>query len=322
MPPANDPIERLAAADPLPGVERLTEDEQRAADVLLARIVAEQPEPAPRASRRPRRWMLAVAATACGIAVAVTAIDVLDEGAPGPSVVDRAVAAVTDGDAIYHTIGVVRIRPIEDGAPRPPSQSGYIEAWYGPNHVTHGKWYELRGGRRGRLSFEGAERLVPQGHGRFRATGVSYDSAHNTIERYRTAIGTEGSANGKLPIVDPNSDPGEGMRRLQREGRLRLAGSERFAGEKVYRLVSGPVRRGSHGLERYTYLVDAETYYPVFFRWVLSRGGTTTAFEARFLTYERIPFDAQGRKLLELDPHPGAKEIRNPVPSSGGSGGR
>jgi hypothetical protein len=316
MSPSHDPIERLAAADPLRDGELLTESEQREADMLLARILAEEPERAPR--RRTRRWLVAVAATACGAALAVTAIDVLDEGGSGPSVVDRAVAAVTDDNAIYHMVARIRIIPITGGAPHNTHQWGYIESWYGPNNTTHSKGYEFDNGRKGRLRFESADRLHRRPNGAFGGLGVIYDPIENTITHTRFGR----SAHDPVPTPEPNSDPGAGMRRLEREGRLHLAGSERFAGRKVYRLASGPVRRRGGGLDRFTYLVDAETYYPVFFRWVSSGGGIKTVSEARYLTYERLPYDAQGRKLLDMDPHPGAKESPNSLDSSGGSGGR
>jgi len=317
MTPSHDPIERLAAADPLQIAEPLTESEQREANALLARILADDPAPARRRLRRPRRWVLAVAATACALALAISAIDVLDEGRSGPSVVDRAVAAVTDGNAIYHMVARIRISPVEDGAPREVREWGYIESWYGPDHTSHTKGYEFHDGHKGRLRFESADHLHPRPNGGFGGKAVIYDPRENTIMHTRAGR----SASGTVPNFDPNQDPGAGMRRLQREGRLHLAGTERFAGKKVYRLVSGLVRRGG-GHERFTYLVDAHTYYPVFFRWKVSGGGITTVSEARYLTYERIPFDAQGRRLLDLDPHPGAKESPNSLDSSGGSGGR
>jgi hypothetical protein len=314
-----DPMERLIAADPVSEAERLSEAEQAQADLLLASILAEDPAPAVRERRRPRSWMFAVAATACALAAALLVVDLADdEGAPGPSVVDRAVAAVTDEDAIYHMVARIRIQAIGHGAPR-THEWGYIESWYGPNHTSHTKGYELNHGHRGRLRFESADQLHPRPNGAFGGEGDIYDPLENTITHSRVGR----SARTPIPTPDPNSDPGEGMRRLERDGRLHLAGSQRFAGRKVYRLVSGPVRRGG-GVDRYTYLVDADDYYPVYFRWVSSGGGIRTLSTARYLTYEPIPFDAQGRKLLDMDPHPGAKVIDNTVApdASGGSGGR
>src|SRR3954452_23656538 len=122
-----DPIERLTAADPLRELERLSASDQAEADALLARILVE--EPATKPARRARRhWLPAVAATAAAAVLALIAIDVVDEDAPGPSVVDRAVAAVSAPNALYHTIELAKFG----------NQQGYRESWYGPR-VTHQK---------------------------------------------------------------------------------------------------------------------------------------------------------------------------------------
>jgi hypothetical protein len=299
----DDPIERLAAADPLPEAERLTEADQRESDALLARILATQPQRAPR--RHARRWVLAVGVGACALVLAVSLVDVLDEDAPGPGVVERAVAAVSEPNSIYHTIEVLRFNAI-DGQ---PSQSGYLEGWYGPNHRTHRKAYDFRHGRRGRLRSEEVSRLWPKRNGRFAGRGVMYDPARDRIIHVRVGR----TSNDRIPFFDPNGDPAAGMRKLERDGRLRLVGSERFDGKRVYRLTSGPFRFG--GLRhRIEYLVDARSYYPVFMRWVgLSKGERVLA-ETRYLTYERLPFDAEHRELLRMDPHPGAKVIPLPQP--------
>lgn len=319
--PAHDPIERLAAADPLGEGERLTESDQPEADALLARILADDPEPVRRPRRRPRSWMFAVAATACALALALVAIDVLDEDTPGPSVVERAVAAVSDGNAIYHTVARMRLGNPDDRAPRPATQPFYLESWYGPNEAEHTKLYELDGDRRGKLRFEVAQRLFPNANGRLSGRGTSYDAESNTIMHPRFGRTPNGPV--PVPTVDPSHDPGVGLRKLERHGRLHLAGTTRFAGKKVYRLVSRTVRGGGLGVDRIEYLVDASTYYPVFVRWVLSGGNASTGAEIRFLTYERLPFDAQGRQLLRMDPHPGAELKRSGrLESSGGSGGR
>jgi hypothetical protein len=295
-------MERLTAADPLPEKERLTDVEQAEADALLARILASERERAAR--RHARRWVLAVAVSACALALAVTLVDALDEGAPGPGVVDRAVAAVSEPNSIYHTIEVLRFNAIDGQR----AQSGYTEAWYGPNHRTHRKGYDFRHGHRGRLRFEEVSRLWPKPNGRFGGRGAAYDPERNRIVHLRVGR----MSNDRIPFFDPNGDPAAGMRQLEREGRLRLVGSERFDGKRVYRLTSGPFKLG--GLRhRIEYLVDARTYYPVFMRWVGLSAGQVLA-ETRYLTYERLPFDAEHRELLRMDPHPGAKVIPLPQP--------
>jgi hypothetical protein len=298
-----DVMERLTAANPLPEAERLTDAEQAEADALLARILATQPERAPR--RHARRWVLAVAVSACALALAVTLVDVLDEGAPGPGVVDRAVAAVSEPNSIYHTIEVLRLNAIAGER----GQSAYLEGWYGPNHVTHRKTYDFRHGHRGRLRSEEVSRLRPKSNGRFAGRGTAYDPARNRIMHLRVGR----MSNDRIPFLDPNGDPAAGMRKLERDGRLRLAGRERFEGKPVYRLTSVPFSFGRLR-HRIDYLVDARTYYPVFSRWVSLAKGERVLAETRYLTYERLPFDVEHRKLLKMDPHPGAKVIPLPRP--------
>ena len=296
-----DLMERLTTADPFPEKERLTDVEQAEADALLARILATRPERAPR--RHARRWVLAVAASVCALALALTVIDVVDEDAPGPGVVDRAVAAVSDPDAIYHTVEVLRFSGIDGQR----SQSAYLEGWYGPDHRTHRKAYDFRRGHRGRLRSEEVSRLWPKRNGRFGGRGAMYDPARDRIIHVRVGR----MSNDRIPFFDPNGDPAAGMRKLEREGRLRLVGSERFEGKRVYRLTSGPFRLGGlrHQID---YLVDAGSYYPVFMRWVGLGKRERVLSETRYLTYERLPFDAEHRELLKMDPHPGAKVI--PLP--------
>lgn len=309
MSPSHDPIERLAAADPLRDGELLTESEQREADALLARLLAEEPERAPR--RHTRRWLPAVAATAAAAVLALVAIDVLDEDVPGPSIVERAVAAVSDANAIYHTVEVLKFG----------HQHAYREAWYGPNDVSRQKVYDYRDGRRSKLLIEEVirPRLTRTGHQGGLAT--VFDAERNVIQRIRMGR----SLHSPFPTIDQSKDPAAGLRELERQGRLRLAGSERFEGRKVYRLV-GVVHLPDGRIDRLIYLVDADSYYPVFLRWVSAQHGSARArFEARFSTYERLPDTAENRKLLRMDPHPGARPDRNRdgiADSSGGSGGR
>ena len=308
-----DPIERLTAADPLPEAERLSEADQREADALLARIVAEQPEPATKSTRRARRrWLPAVAATAAAIALTLIVIDVVDEGAPGPSVVDRAIAAVSFPNAIYHTVEVADVG----------HQQFYRQSWYGPR-VTHQKTYNFRDGQRGKLILEEVIRPRLTRTGRHRHVGIVFDPEHNLIQRIPMG---GGSGESDFPEIDPSKDPAEGLRGLQREGRLRLVGSEQFEGRKVYRLVGDVAHQRGIRVNRVVYLVDAETYRPVLLEWVFAQHGPARVrFTTHFTTYERLPATADNRELLKMDPHPGARPDRNrdgKPDASGGSGGR
>src|SRR3954452_789017 len=100
-------MERLAAADPVRDREPLTPEAQREADAMLARLLA-TPATEPRRPRlRPRA--LAVAGAACVALAVFIAINLLGSKAPGPSVVDRAVAAVTRG-GVYHVVELMTVR--------------------------------------------------------------------------------------------------------------------------------------------------------------------------------------------------------------------
>ena len=297
-----DPIERLTAADPLPEAERLTDAEQAEADALLARIVAEQPE---RIRRARRHWLPAIAATAAAVVLALVAIDVVDEDAPGPSVVDRAVAAVSVENSIYHTFEVLTFG----------HQHAYRESWFGPG-VSRQKIYY----HRGKLSAEMVLRPPVQRPGRH--VGIVFDAEHNLLQHVRPY---RGAGNSGFPEIDPSEDPSAALRELQREGRLRLVGSEQFEGRKVYRLVGDVAHQRGIRVNRLVYLVDAKTYYPVLWEWVFANHGPARVrATARFTTYERLPATADNRKLLKMGPHPGAKVLdhRGREVASGGSGGR
>jgi hypothetical protein len=281
-----DPIERLTAADPLPEAERLSDAEQVEGDALLARLLAE--EPATKPARRARRHLLpAVAATAAAAVFALVAIDVVDEDAPGPSVVDRAVAAVSVQNSIYHTVEVMAFG----------HQHAYREGWYGPR-VSHQKIYY----HRGKLAAESVlrPRLTRPG----RHTGMTFDAKHNLLQHVRIY---RGGRNSDFPEFDPSDDPAAALREFQRSGRLRLVGSEEFEGRKVYRVVGDAAHKRGIRVNRVVTLVDAKTYYPVLSKWVFARHGPARVrFTVRYTTYERLPATAENRKLLQMDPHPGA----------------
>ena len=102
-------MERLAAADPVRDREPLTPEAQREADAMLARLLA-TPVTEPRRSRsRVRPRALAVAGAACVALAVFIAINLLGSKAPGPSVVDRAVAAVSRG-GVYHVVERMTVR--------------------------------------------------------------------------------------------------------------------------------------------------------------------------------------------------------------------
>ncbi len=300
MRPSHDLMKRLAAADPLRDAERLTADEQREADALLTQLLATPvaPERRPAARPRTRRWALAATASA-GVALAAFAAgNLLDSDAPGPDVVELAVAAVSAEDAVYHTVDRRRV----EGSDFRPA-TAYFESWHTTDGRLHQRSYAARGGRRGRLIGDFAGRRAP---GRRGGPAMRWDASTNTI--YSNRFGSVTPSRG-APSIDPFGDPGTALRALEAQGRLRLAGKTRVDGRDAYRLTSGTVEGFAPGTrERVVFIVDAETYLPLLthFNQRASDGGTLD-LSIRYLVYERLPLDARTRAQLDLDPHPGAK---------------
>jgi hypothetical protein len=300
MRPSHDLMKRLAAADPLPGAEQLSSEEQHEADELLARVLAAPASLERHTLRRPRmrRWALAAVATA-GVALAAFAAgNLLDEDAPGPNVVELAVAAVSAGDAVYHTVERTHLRGTGS---LPDTRTIFHESWRTADGRQHQKWFRSSGGRRGKLMSETAGRRA---RGRRGGPMLIWDSHQNTITSSR--FGTSRSSRG-VPYLDPDGDPGPGLRALEAQGRLRLAASGEVDGRRAYRLVSDEVKGVVAGSsEQIEYLVDAETYLPLASNYLATYRGDTFELHTRYLVYERLPLNAKTHGLLELDPHPGA----------------
>jgi hypothetical protein len=293
----NDPLERVAQADPLPEAERLTPDEQREAETLLASVLAEPVEPR-RRPLSPRPWV-AAAAAGCALVLVLVAGGLFDDDTSGADVIARAVAAVSEDDAIFHIVERTTLR-----SPRGGRDSALKEAWYAPDGSAHEKYFEVRDGRRGPLVGETAGVLPSSPSGRRGGPVDIYNARTNEILRTRWSTTRIPAA----PTLDPGGDPGARLRELERSGDLRLAGTSELDGRDAYRLVSGPVRGFDPGsVDRYEYLVDAETYQPLSLRLVSRTDGRALEMATRFLVYESIPFDARAKRLLDLDPHPGAR---------------
>ena len=300
MSPHRELMERLAAADPLPDAEQLTADEQREADELLERLVATPVSPAPRPSRTRsmRRWTLVAVGSACVALVAFAAADLLDSDAPGPNVIELAVAAVSDDDAVYHSVERMRATGSDFGR-----GAAYVESWHTTAGHLHRRMYAVRGGRRGRQISEQAGRRTP---GRRGGPALVWDSRRNVIQAIR--FGTVSRPRG-APALDPFGDPAAALRAFEAQGRLRLAGRTELGGRPAYRLVSGYVDGFTpRTQDRVEYVVDAETYLPLAARYT-HRNDRRKLIEiaVRYLVYERLPLNARTRTKLDLDPHPGAK---------------
>jgi hypothetical protein len=284
-----DLMERLAAADPLRD-EQLSPDDQREADALLARLLA-TPVARP---RRARRRALVVVAAACAALAAVAAIDLLGSGTPGSGVIDRAVAAVTRGGVVYHVVEFTTGRGSDV-----PTREVISESWYTSDGRLHRKAFTVRDGRRGRLAEDFAGRRLP---GRAGGSALRWDGSANTI----TESGFAGG-NGDTPSLDSFADPGTQLRALQSQGKLRVDGTTSVDGRRVYRLGSGKLSVDGYDWE-IEYTVDAQSYLPLARHLTYHMGeGRTVEVLTRYRVYERLPLDAQTRRLLALDPHPKAK---------------
>jgi hypothetical protein len=308
-----DLMERLAAADPLPDAELPTPEAQREAEALLARLLATRPEAGAEdpGARRPRerRWTLIAGVAAGAVAAAFAAITLVDSDAPGTGVVEKALAAVTQPDVVYHVLE--RTRAASPDFPR-GERTFFSESWYTSDGRVHGKLFAASDGRRGMLLEEFAGRRPP---GRGGGPALRYDPRENTI--YPSAFGRAPDAE-QVPEIDPFADPVAQLRTLQEQGRLGLAGTTRIAGRPAYRLVAGSTSRWrGFTFERVEYLVDSETYLPLARR-VSARidSERTYGLFTRYLVYESLPLDARNPTQLDLDPHtgatcaPGAGELR------------
>jgi len=295
MSPPHDLIERLAAADPLPDVETLTPEQRRESDVLLERLLATTVE----ARRRRRRWPRVVVAGALGAVAVLAALSLLDsdEGS-APNVVAKAVAALTQPDAVYHAEVIPSLRSTEFPEPSP---NIFFETWHTTTGRLHWRTYVAKKGGRGRLLSDFAGQRRP---GRLGGPALTYEARTNLI--YESGFGRAPSGGG-APGVDP-FNPGSGLKELQAEGRLKFAGEVDVAGRRGFRLVSGAVKGSDGSIQRSQIIVDEETYLPLEQRlFVRAPNGETTRVGWRYVKYERLPLNEATSKLLDFDPPPGAR---------------
>jgi hypothetical protein len=299
MRPPHDLMERLAAADPLRDAERLSPEQQHEADALLERLLA-TPVEHERARRPRRRWVQLGVATACAATVLFAALSLLDsDKSPAPHVLDRAIAALTQKDTIYHYEAIATANASD--MPEVAKTDFFFESWHTTTGLIHRKAWRLKNGRKSGRYDDFAGQRRP---GRRGGPALRYDPFTNTIGE--SGFGT-GSGGGGAPGLDP-FDPSTSLRELEAEGRLRVSGRVEVDGKPAYRLVSGPVQGHDGSVERVEFLVDAETYLPRLQRYSTRyKNGETMNATWRFITYERLPLNQQTRPLLALDPHPGAK---------------
>jgi hypothetical protein len=304
MPVRDELMDRLASADPLPNAERLTPDAHREADALLARALATPVRPARRAAARGRgvrRGAFVAVGIACVALAAFAAVDLVDSEAPGPSVVERALAAVSHDGTVYHVLERKRLRAPSMSVPR-GRRTVYVESWRTTDGRLHQRLFlAARDGERGRLFGDFAGRRTP---GRRGGPALTWSARDNTIQSIR--FGTTRGARG-APSLNPYADPGEALRTFEAQGRLRVAGTADVDGTRAYRLVSGYVQSSPKLREKVEFLVDAETYLPLASHSTqLATSGDRYDLFTRYLVYERLRLDASSRAKLDLDRHPGA----------------
>lgn len=300
MPRHDELIKRLATADPLRDGEQLTAEDQRVADALLTRLLATPvaPEVKPRRSRTRHRG-LALAGAVCAAVAAFAAVDLLDSDSSGSGVIDRAVAAVSRHDAVYHIVEftTAKATPPLDGRQPPPV---IAESWYTSDGRLHRTAFVVRDGQRGRMAEDFAGRRLP---GRTSGSALRWDGFTNTITESGFARGT-----GDLPYLDSFAGPATQLRALERDGRLKLDGTTSVDGRRAYRLVSKEIEVRGDYTSTIEFTVDAETYMPLT-QHITNKveGGRTLEAMIRYRTYEQLPLDAEADRLLALDPHPNAK---------------
>jgi hypothetical protein len=311
----NELMERLARANPAPPGDALTPEEQREADALLERILAEPDAATPVRRTRPPllRRLVPAAAVLAVVALAVLVVaDLLSSEERDGGIVERAAAAVSQEDVIYaiterHTISS---RALEPGARLFPEERGFV------------RLYLWRSGERSRFLDYGLR--ADGGPGRLRAEMVVddeatrlFDPVSNTIDvlmRGGQSVPVAPTEDDGYPGFSPSSDPGAQVRAHVEQGRLQVAGKTTVRGRTAYRLTSRPRSVPKQGIERemVTYLVDARTFLPFEVRQrTVSTIDGRQLMKARieYLRYDPLPITEENRQLLEMAPHPGAQVI-------------
>jgi hypothetical protein len=310
----NELMERLARANPVPPDEPPTPEEERAAEALLERIVAdvvpdERPRPAPGLRRlAPAAGLLAVLAIG-----AVIAIDLLDSDEHGGGIVERAAAAVSKEDVIYATVErwTMRSVALDPGVDTSPDERVFLRTWlWREGDRSRFMYYQLRpDGRPGRLRSEVVstpERIVW-----FDAGGQREMSYDRDRERAGGEQPDDSSGGTAFPGFDPFSDPGAQLREHVDSRRLRVAGRTTVRGRTAFRLVARDTARSgpNEGFGTVVYFVDAATYLPlemrqrvVFDHSDVPGGGRERArIRIEYLRYEALPVNDDTKRLLEKD---------------------
>jgi hypothetical protein len=305
----NELMDRLARANPTPPDEPLTADEQREADALLERILADSPTvKAPRRTPTLRRLAPAAGLLAVLALAAVIVIDLLDSEERVGGIVERAVAAVSKDNVIWATTvrATSRTVALEPGVEASPDERVFARSWiWADADRSHAYRYRLRpDGSPGRLVGEWVS--TPERITWFDAKGrvmLNYDrDRDHTAPAPRDEDDADDGSG--YPGFDPSFDPGVQLREHVERDRLRVAGRTTVRGRIAYRLVG---KAGSgEDFGTVTYLVDARTYLPLEVRQrvifdfsdVPDGGRERVYFRLEYLRYEALPVNDRTKRLL------------------------
>ena len=303
----NELMERLARANPVRPGTPPTPEEQRDAEALLERIVADVvPDERPRRAPSLRRLAPAAGLLAVLAIGALIAFDLLESDEQGGGIVERAVAAVSREDVIYATVErwTTRSVALEPGVDTTPDERAFVRTWLWPEgDRSHFLRYGLRpDGRPGRLRSEVVS--TPEQITWFDANGrtqLSYDGDR--------AGGQPPVREGGYPGFDPFSDPGAQLREHVESGRLRVAGRTNVRGRTAFRLVARASAQAAPDEDFGTvvYLVDARTYLPLELRQrvvfdhsdVPGGGRERGTLRVEYLRYQALPVNDKTERLLE-----------------------
>jgi hypothetical protein len=295
----NDLMARVAEANPIPAVTASTREENREAELLLARLLDTPLPQAQRHARRPKLTRgrgLALAGAVAGMLVAIlVTLSALDRG---PGVAERAYAAVT-ADRFFHVVQRSSLDlPVDLADGDPAHQDGITESWYDTSaRAFHTVAYGVRHGRRTALIFEAAGN---RGGTRARFGGGP--------------AGPVSDVQDGQPEIPSRYDPAADYKRALKSGHVREEGETTFAGRRAKRLVvalpdqkvSGPTPAVVDQIE--TYYVDPDTLYPIAYR---ARGffvqdGRRERFGSSvdFTAFEILPRNAANQRLLRLGTRP------------------
>jgi Sigma-70 region 2 len=223
--------------------------------------------------RVPRLLALGAATAAVGLTLFL-ALDLFDSGTPGPDVVQKALAAVSSKNAIYHLVVFEdQSSTPEDPAIKDPNLRWrgrfFSESWFGPGYRLHTRSFRYDHGRRGRATSEIAGRsgICRERRCRMIGKGLQYDRRRNVARAIGIGPVAQSGPIGPASVtVNPFADPSARLRQALERHLLRVAGTTEVAGRTAYRLVSKVSRQGPaifHVRAHIEYLVDAESYLPL-----------------------------------------------------------